>query len=188
MGDLAWYIPVLIFVARIGDVSLGTIRMIFVVAGWRWRAAGLGFFEVLIWALAVGGLIHFVTHPVALLSYAGGFATGNLVGMAIEQRLALGIRLVRVFNRDLSRNLSKELRSHNYRVTQVDGEGRDGPVEVVFAVVKRKSLPGFLSLIEKIAPNAIVTIERAEYASARAFADSSHHRRFMWLGIGGVRK
>lgn len=188
MGDLAWYIPVLIFFARILDVSIGTIRMIFVIAGWRFRAAGLGFLEVLIWALAIGGLLQYITHPVALLSYAGGFATGNLVGMVIEQKLALGTRVVRIINRNPEIDLPTALREQGFRVTRVDGEGKDGPVELAFAVVRRRALPDLLALIEQTAPDAIITVERAEHASDAAFGTSHTQRRFMWFGVGGLRK
>ncbi|MEM7680409.1 MAG: DUF5698 domain-containing protein [Planctomycetota bacterium] len=185
MADLPWYIPLLIFVARIGDVSLGTVRMIFVIAGWRWRAAGLGFFEVLIWALAVGGLIGYITHPVALVAYAGGFASGNLLGMSIERRLALGVRLVRVIHRDADASLSAALRDAGYRVTRVEGAGRDGPVEIAFAVVRRRALPGLLSHIHRVAPESVVTVERAEYASMSATGPGPASSRWWGMRLAG---
>lgn len=188
MPELAWYIPVLIFFARICDVSFGTMRMIFVIAGWRYRAAALGFVEVLIWALAIGGLIEYITQPIALLSYCAGFAAGNLVGMAIEQKLALGIRVVRIICRDPSVDLPGHLRGHGYRVTRVAGEGKDGPVELSFAVVRRRVLPQILDLVDQHVPDAIVTVERAEHASDAAFGSSFTQRRFMWFGGGAVRK
>lgn len=188
MPDIAWYIPLLIFLARILDVSVGTIRMIFVIAGWRYRAAALGFIEVLIWALAIGGLIQYITHPLALLAFAGGFATGSIVGMSIERKLALGTRVVRVINRDANINLPDELREHGYRVTRVMGEGKDGPVELCFAVVRRRSLPEILGLIEQHAPDAIITVERADHASDAAFGSTYSQRRSILFGIGGVRK
>jgi len=188
MGDLVWYIPVLIFFARIADVSIGTIRMIFVIAGWRYRSAALGFVEVLIWALAIGGLIQYITQPIALLAYCGGFSAGNLVGMMIEQKLALGTRVVQVINRDHTLGLPTKLRDAGYRVTCVDGKGRDGPVEIVYTVVRRKVLPDVLDKIEAIAPQAIVTVERAEHASAAALGSAYTKRWLMIPGVGGVRK
>ncbi len=186
--ELAWYIPVLIFSARIVDVSLGTVRMLFTLSGWRWVAAGLGFLEVVVWAMAVGGLIHFITHPVALLSYASGFATGTLTGMMIEEKLAVGIRLVRVINPDLSKDVSSDLRSHGYRVTRVEGTGQQGPVEIAFVVVKRKSLAQLLEETERLAPEAFVTVERAESASSMALTGSLGFRQRMRLALNGVRK
>lgn len=189
MGDIVWYIPVLIFCARIVDVSIGTIRMIFVIAGWRYRAALLGFFEVLVWALAVGGLVHAITEPVVLLAYAGGFAAGNLVGMLIESKLALGYRVVRVINRGGTGDLPGHLREHGYRVTRVMGEGKDGPVELCFAVVRRRALVEIMALIEQHNPDAIVTVERAEHASDSAFGGAGlTRRRWMMPGASSVRK
>lgn len=189
MGDIIWYIPILIFFARIADVSIGTIRMIFVIAGWRFRAAALGFLEVIIWALAIGGLVQSITNPILLLAYAGGFATGNLVGMLIESRLALGTRVVQIINRDTSGDLPTQLRQHGYRVTTVSGKGKDGPVELAYAVIRRKALPEIMSLIEHHAPKAIVTVERADHASDSAFGLNTFTRRRLMLPANmGLRK
>jgi uncharacterized protein YebE (UPF0316 family) len=189
MGDIVWYIPVLIFFARIVDVSIGTIRMIFVIAGWRYRAAALGFAEVLIWALAVGGLVHAISEPVVLLAYAGGFSAGNIVGMFIESKLALGYRVVRVISRETNGDMPRHLRDHGYRVTRVMGEGKDGPVEICFAVVRRRALADILGLIEQVNPEAIVTVERAEHASDSAFGGTVlTRRRWMTPGASSVRK
>ncbi len=174
MEDFAWYLPPLVFLARMTDVSLGTVRLIFVIAGWRWRAAALGFVEVTIWALAIGGLISSVTHPAMLACYAGGFAAGNLVGVEIERRLALGFRIVRIINRDLAVDLSSELRSAGYRVTRVEGSGRDGPVEIAFAVIKRRQLRDLLQRVEQRVPQAVFTVERADQVSAGALSRTAH--------------
>jgi len=185
---MAWYIPPLIFLARICDVSLGTMRLILIIQGHAWWAAFLGFWEVVIWALAVGGMIAFLTNPLALVSYAGGFAAGTLVGSAIERRLALGYRLVRVINAKLELNLSAALREHDLRVTRIEGAGRSGPVEIAFLVVRRRALAETLDLIERLAPRSFVTVERADRASGAAFdADASLARR-AWDKAGGVRK
>lgn len=187
--DFAWYVPFLIFFARIADVSIGTIRMIFVISGWQLRASALGFIEVVIWALAIGGLVQSIANPVLLLAYAGGFSAGNLVGMWIESRLALGTRVVQVINRDTSGELPTILRDRGYRVTTVSGKGRDGPVEIAYAVVRRRVLPEILLLIEQHAPKAIITVERADHASDAAFGlNTFTRRRLMLPGMSGVRK
>lgn len=164
-ATMAWWLPILIFCARIVDVSIGTTRMILVINGHRFVAAGLGFVEVVVWVLAVGGVIAFLTNPIALIAYGAGFAVGTLVGMTLEEKIALGYRMIRVVNRDPSRELAKNLRGRNYVVTQVPGEGRDGPVEVLFLGVKRRCMRKVLSEIEELAPNAFVTIERSDRAS-----------------------
>lgn len=186
---MAWYIPLLIFLARICDVSLGTMRMILVISGARWLAAGLGFFEVLIWALAVGGVIKYLENPFALVAYAAGFAAGTLVGSTIESRIAMGHRLVRVISPNLDADISGALRRHDYRVTKIDGSGRSGPVEIAFLVVRRRDLPEALALIEQIDPEAFITVERADRASSASAIkpDPGIARRALGK-MGGVRK
>lgn len=187
-STMAWYVPVLIFCARIVDVSVGTTRMIFVINGHRLIAAALGFVEVIVWVLAVGGAIRYLDQWSALLAYGLGFATGTLVGMAIEEQIAIGYRMIRIVNRDPSRSVAKALREHGYWATKVDGEGRDGAVEVVFIGIKRRKLRSALASIEEAAPDAFVTIERADRA---AMANDPTLRRiglFRWRRFLSVRK
>ncbi len=189
--DIAWYIPPLIFSARVFDVSLGTIRMVLVIANHRYLAAVLGFFEVLIWAMAVGGVIKYLDNPFALVCYAGGFAAGTLVGMIIEDRIALGYRVVQIINRDPELRVAESLRSKDYRVTRLEGAGRDGPVEIAQAVIRRRHLQRVLGLVNSIAPEAFVTIERADRPSGGAFAPaatSNKWRRRTPTAPASVRK
>ncbi|MFG0274006.1 MAG: DUF2179 domain-containing protein [Phycisphaerales bacterium] len=188
MTEMAWYIPPLIFLARICDVSIGTMRLILLIQGSRYWAAFLGFWEVIIWALAIGGMISFLSNPFALVAYAGGFATGTLVGSAIEHRIALGYRLIRVINANLEFNLSAALREHDYRVTRIEGAGRSGPVEIAFLVVRRRALRDALELVERLVPDAFVTVERADRASGAAFEADAKLARRAWDKAGGVRK
>lgn len=190
MTDIAWYIPPLIFLARVCDVSLGTMRLILIIQGSRWWAAFLGFWEVIIWALAIGGMISNLSldQPFALIAYAAGFASGTLVGSTIEHRIALGYRLIRVINSNLENNVSGALRDHDFRVTRIEGTGRSGPVEIAFLVVKRRDLADALGIIERLAPEAFVTVERADRASGAAFDDDGRIARRAWGKAGGVRK
>lgn len=162
---MEWYIPLLIYCARITDVSIGTLRMILIINGHRYLAASLGFVEVIIWVLAVGGAIRYLDHPVALIAYGGGFATGTLLGMALEERIALGQNMLRVVNRCLDIDLSGKLRAKGYRVTRVDGHGQAGPVEIAFLVVPRRNVKAALDDISTIAPESFVTIERTARAA-----------------------
>ncbi|MEC9373709.1 MAG: DUF5698 domain-containing protein [Planctomycetota bacterium] len=162
---MAWYVPFLIFLARICDVPLGTIRMILVVQGHRWVSAILGFFEVMIWALAVGGVIAYLTNPFALVGYAAGFACGTLIGMSIEDRIAIGHRIVRVFNTQPDRNISQQLWDRGYRVTRVEGLGKNGPVEIAFMVTRRKNVAAIRKAVMELAPEAYITLERCDRPS-----------------------
>ena len=176
--EIAWYIPPLIFAARVFDVSLGTFRMVLVIANHRYLAAVLGFFEVLVWALAVGGVIKFLGNPFALICYAGGFAAGTLVGMIIEDRVALGYRVVQIINRDRAIDVASSLRDRDYRVTRLEGAGRDGPVEIAHTVIRRRHLQSVLALVNSVAPEAFVTIERADRPSGGAFAPAATNNKW----------
>lgn len=184
--EMAWYIPLIIFAARIGDVSIGTFRMILVVAGQRYFAALLGFFEVIIWILAVGGAITYLKHPAALIGYAGGFAAGTLVGMFVEDRVALGFRVVRIIVPGTDRHLCAQLRERGWRVTRVDGTGRDGPVEIAFMVIRRRELQRVRDAVHELAPSAFITVERAERPIGSHFSGDSRFGRGPWRAL--VRK
>lgn len=163
---MVWYIPLLIFLARVCDVSVGTIRSVFVISGYRKVAVVLGFFEVLIWVLAVGGVLKHLTNPFAVIAYAGGYATGIMLGMTVEDRIAIGLRMIRVINPDQGVNVSTLLREQGYRVTRIEGSGQKGPVEVSFLVIQRKKLAEVRGLLAEHAPGAFVTVERVDRADA----------------------
>lgn len=166
-----WHVLLLIFCARLLDVPIGTVRMIMVMNGHRYVSAALGFFEVIIWMIAVGKAIQYIDSVVALVAYGGGFALGTLLGMEIEQRLAIGWRVIRVINPRPELLLAERLRRQGYHATRIDGHGggggfsREGPVEIVFLAVKRKIVPGVMDKIARVAPDAIVSVERAEKVS-----------------------
>lgn len=187
-SQMAWYIPILLFFARICDVSISTVRTILMLSGMRVLPAMLGAVEVTIWVLAVGGVIkHLPESPLALVAYACGFASGVLVGMTIEDRLALGFRVVRVISphsaRPEGRSLCDALRTLGYPVTRVDASGRSGPVEMAFMVIRRRDLRPLRAHIEEIAPDSFVTVERADPPSGGVFR---HHSMAGPGGIGRI--
>ncbi len=186
--EISWYLPFLIFFARIGDVSIGTVRTILVIGGRPYISAVLGFFEVIIWVLAVGGVITNLTNPFALLGYAGGFATGVIVGMAIEGRIALGYRIVRVISTDMSINLSKQLREAGYRVTRLNGEGRSGPVEFAFMIIRRRELPDLRKHISRIDPKSYVSVGHADRPTAGALGQDGRFGMKLWSRGMSLRK
>lgn len=187
MGTMPWFIPPLIFLARICDVSVGTVRMIFLINGSRVATAILGFCEVTIWALAVGGLVKYLTNPLAIIAFAGGYSAGTLVGLTIERKLAIGWRLVRVINPDPDIDVSQILHEHDVRATRVEGRGMKGPVEVTFSAIRRRDLPSIMKLLQKHVPAAYVTIERADRASTVTPQDPSTGR-LAFLRRGLLRK
>lgn len=151
--------PLLIFGLRIVDVSLMTIRVLMVVRGKRAMAALLSFFEVLIWVLAAGAVIRNLASPWHAVGYAGGFAAGTAVGMWIESLLALGVCSVRAFSRETGGGLVAELRGKGFGVTEQIGSGREGPVDILHAVVRRRDVRHVLEVIDRHDPDAFVTIQ-----------------------------
>lgn len=156
----AWVIlPLIIFVARIFDVTLGTLRIIFVSRGKRNLAPLLGFFEVLIWIVVISQLVQNLEAFTAYIGYAAGFAAGNYVGMWLEDKLALGTYMMRMITSDDVSGIISRLREAGYGVTRVEGEGSKGSVNLIYTVVKRRNVEQVLAIIHELKPNAFVSME-----------------------------
>lgn len=147
----------LIIFARVADVALGTVRTVNVIQGRRGIAWILGMFEMLIWVFAVSTVIENLQDPLYAISYALGFATGNLLGMALESWIALGNQVVQVFTRE-GRKIATQLRSEGFRVTSFPGEGRDGPIDMLFIEVPRKKTRDITLFVRNIDKHAFYTI------------------------------
>ena len=166
----AWVvIPFLIFVARIADVSLGTIRVIFISRGLKYFAALMGFFEILIWLLAIGQIMKNLSNPACYIAYAGGFAMGNFVGIWIAEKLSLGVVLIRVVTKKDASELVEHLKSADYGVTSVDGHGTTGQVKVVFTILPRREVKRVADLINKFNPQAFYSIEEVGFVEKGIF-------------------
>jgi uncharacterized protein YebE (UPF0316 family) len=151
--------PLLIFVLRIIDVSLATLRMLMIMRGRKLLAPVIGSVEVLVWIFAVGNAIRFLESPLHLLGYAGGFACGNWVGLKVEEKLAIGTAAVRVLSRHGGVEIAEALRERGFGVTEFAGIGREGNVEMVYAVVRRRDLPSVFEQVRLWDPDAFVTVE-----------------------------
>jgi uncharacterized protein YebE (UPF0316 family) len=127
----------LVFLARLCDVTLATLRHVLVVRGLRGSAAAVALVESLIWVVAVSKVLSRVDQPVVAGAFALGFAAGTLVGMTIEQRLRLGEQVVRIFSTE-GATVAERLRADGYRVTQFVGSGRDGRVDLLFIQISRR--------------------------------------------------
>lgn len=140
MTDTAWTMIlgcVVIAIARVGDVSLGTLRMVAVVSGYRALAWLFGLMEMTIWVFAVSTVItHIRSEPAYGLAFAVGAATGNYVGVTLQRWLPFGRQVVRVFTRE-GDALLERLRAKGYVVTRFHGDGRDGPITMLFIQVRR---------------------------------------------------
>jgi len=152
-------IPLLIFVARVLDVTLGTIRVIFVSKGLKYLAPVVGFFEILIWLLAIGQIMSNLNNPACYIAYAGGFAMGNYVGIMIAEKLSLGVALLRVITQKDATELIQSLSSKKYGVTSVDGQGVHGKVSIIFTIVPRKEIQKVVDIVKKFNQKAFYTVE-----------------------------
>jgi len=152
-------IPLLIMLARICDVTIGTIRIIFVSRGLRLLASVMGFIEVLIWIIVVSRIITDIGGWVNYLAYAAGVAIGNFVGITFENRLAMGMVALRVITNKPADELIDHLKQEYHGVTSIAARGVSGDVRLVFAVIKRKDIPYFLKIVNSYNPKAYVSIE-----------------------------
>ena len=159
LGQNPWILCVAIFVARVMDVSLSTLRMILIFRGHRVFAALTGFFEVLIWLVAAGQVLHNLEEWYLVISYAGGFAAGNYVGMWLEGKLAIGSEMVRVVSRNRDVDLARRLRECGFSVIELVGsDDTSESVEVLLIVARRRRIPALLEAVTATDPAALWTV------------------------------
>lgn len=158
-------LPMLIFLARIFDVSINTIRIIYVLGGRRLTATVLGFFESFVWLMAIRQIFEHLDNWVSYIAYPAGFATGILVGMIIEEKIAYGKVIVRIITRKDIQQLHDYLIRAGFRFTVVPGIGAEGPENVVFTVLERQQLETLLINLKEILPTAFYTVEKVNRAA-----------------------
>ena len=162
-------IPLLIFVAEACVVTIGTLRIIFVGRGYKVLAPIFGFFEILLWLIAMRLVMQNLSDWMCFIAFALGFTLGNLFGILIEKKLAMGTVIVRVITHRDAAPLIKQLRLANFGVTGVEGQGASGKVQIVMTVVKRKQLPEIVALIETHHPNAFYAVDDVQSACEGIF-------------------
>ncbi|HDQ14052.1 MAG TPA: DUF2179 domain-containing protein [Sediminispirochaeta sp.] len=166
----SWVVlPMLIFLARILDVSIGTLRIMFVSKGQRMLAPILGFFEVLIWLLALTRIMQNLSNPMTYIAYSAGFATGTYIGILLEEKLAMGICIIRIITRDRANQLVKVLRAEGYGVTFLEAQGNLGKVAVLYSLIKRSDIAHFTEIIHEYNPKAFYSIEDVRFVSQGVF-------------------
>ena len=152
-------LPFIIFFGRIVDVTLGTLRIIFVSKGERYLAPVIGFFEVFIWIVIISQILSRANDLVAYLSYAGGYAAGNFVGILIEQRIAFGVVMCRVYTKGVGKDLVALLSQNGYGATVIQGTGSIGDIDIVETVVDRKNMKIVTKIFEEFDPNIFYVAE-----------------------------
>lgn len=158
-------LPALIFLARVADVTVATVKLMFVVNNARKAAAILGFFEALITIMALSRIMQDANNMLAFVMYAAGFATGTYVGMWIEEKMAYGSVLVRIISKHIPYELLSYLAENQYRYSMVDANDQSGNTQVLLTLCKRSKLGTLLGNLETIAPQALYTIEGVKQVS-----------------------
>ncbi|HKJ78510.1 MAG TPA: DUF2179 domain-containing protein [Prolixibacteraceae bacterium] len=169
-------LPFLIFIARILDVSIGTIRIVMISKGQKFWAPVLGFFEILIWLLAIARIFENLDNWLCYFGYAAGFASGNYIGLKIEEKLAMGIVKIQVITRKNAQLLIQNLKLAGYGITHLDAMGATEEVSIIYSIVKRTQLPSVIELIKKYNPNAFYSVEDVRSVSNGVF-HISHQMR-----------
>lgn len=184
-----WVIlPLLIFAARILDVSIGTIRIVFVSRGQKAVAPLLGFIEVIIWLLAISQIIRNLSNAACYVAYGGGFAAGTYIGLLIEEKLAIGTLLIRIITRREAGELIHELRVSGYGVTSIPAEGSSGRVDVIYTIIKRSSLKDVIKMIERFNPKAFYSIENVQSVREGIFPAPGPRYVGPFHAVGRLRK
>jgi uncharacterized protein YebE (UPF0316 family) len=184
-SDLFGYVilPLLIFLARICDVSIGTLRVIFVTKGKKKLAPLLGFFEVLIWITVVSRVMQNLDNYINYVAYAAGFATGNFVGMIIEERLAVGVQLVRVITHQKGQELVKLLNENDFGATVVEAQGAREKVALIYTIVPRNDLKAVLEIVHNFNPKVFYSIEDVRAISEGIFPSKKPNTAFLFGNV-----
>jgi len=173
-SDLFNYLvlPLLIFLSRIVDVSIGTLRIVFISRGKKILAPILGFFEVLVWIIVVSKVMQDAVGIPSYIGYAAGFAMGNYIGMLIEEKLAMGVVVVRIITARDALDLRKALADGGFGITAIDAEGKKG-----------KDLSQVVDIIRNVQPKAFYSVEDVKFVNEGIFPS---HKAYRKRGIGAV--
>jgi len=159
LSPQAWLSAGLIFSLRVCDMSLDTLRVLFVMRGKKQIAWVMGFIQSAIYLFAIGKVLTQLNNPLNIIGYAAGFATGNVVGMVIEERIAIGHILVNIISPSRGSAIVSHLRQNGYAVTELSGRGKDGMVSMINCSVLRRQVDTVHALVNEIDPEAFITAE-----------------------------
>ena len=178
LTEINWYVwvglPLLIFFARVFDVTLGTLRIIFTSRGMRKVAPILGFIETFIWIVAVSSIVKNAQNVAAYVGYAGGFAMGTFVGMFLEDKLAVGTVTLRAIIRRDTKELIQTLYDAGFGITSVDGRGGSGKVKIIYTTVKRGDLAAVIDIFHRLVPGAFLAVEEVRSTEQGVFPASKN--------------
>jgi uncharacterized protein YebE (UPF0316 family) len=158
-------VPLLIFLGRLTDVTLGTLRIILIGRGMRKVAPLIGFVEVLVWLIVLTTVVEQLDRPLNFIAYAAGFAAGTYAGMLVEAKIALGLVAVRVITEGDSSDLLARLREARFGVTDFAARGLQGRVRFILTIVPRRDLDALVDIVRQLHPHAFVTVSDVRDAS-----------------------
>lgn len=153
------YIPLIIFGLRTFDLSLSTLRMLLIIRGRKAFVWIFGLFQSASFVLGIAGVLGNLSNPLNLLGYAAGFATGNVIGITLEARLAPGKSLLRIVSPSWGAHLTEKLRKFGHGVTEVLGHGMEGTVSLIFCYVPRREVQSTKAEILEIDTDAFITVQ-----------------------------
>jgi uncharacterized protein YebE (UPF0316 family) len=159
LDPVAWLGALGIFALRVSDMSMDTVRMLFVMRGKKKFAWFLGFFQSVIYVVAISSVLAHLGNPLNVIGYGMGFATGNVVGMFIEERLAIGHTQVSIISSRLASAVVDRLRKEGFAVTEIPARGKDGTVGLLNVSILRRDIDKVETIVLETDPEAFVTIE-----------------------------
>ena len=159
LSPTAWLVAFGIFTARLVNIAIDTLRFMFTLRGKSGIAWILGFVESVLFVVVIGSVLTNIGNPLNVIGYAAGFATGNVLGMAIEKRLAIGFTHFTIISRDHSTEVADKLRSAGYGVTEIPARGRESNFMLVDCHVRRKQADEVEALALEVDPKAFITAE-----------------------------
>ena len=171
-------LPVLIFISRIMDVTIGTIRIVMVSKGQKIWAPLLGFFEVLIWLVAISKIFENLDNWICYIAYGAGFATGNYIGLIIEERLALGIVKIQIITRKSANELITNLKNAGYGITHHQAKGSTEIVSIIYSIIKRSEIQKVENIVKSTNPKAFYSIEDVKMVSQTIYPLDQAVRRW----------
>lgn len=151
----------LIMCLRMADVTFGTFRVIMVVQAKKYLAASIGFFEVLIWIFAMRYIFQNLDNTYNLIGYALGFSLGNILGIALEEKIAIGYVQVNIISLHYAEKIANELRKAKFGVTILPAEGGTGGMSLIVILIRRRDLSSAKKIIDKIDEKSFLTIQHS---------------------------
>ncbi len=187
--DTFWFtyvlLPFMIFAARIVDVTIDTLRIVYITKGDKILAPVLGFFQILIWLIAITRIMKNIDNVACYFAYASGFAVGNYIGLILEEKFAMGIQMIRIVTQVDASQLINKLHSNGLTTTSVEADSNQGKVHIIFLIVQRTRINSIITLIKLFNPKAFYSIEDIRSVDEQSERINSPKKKSFsarWLG------